>query len=61
MHYATAMCSLKSFADFDSVFQDPFDWQWTLAQTVRQGLAFQVFHYQIVDAIMVPTSKRAQM
>jgi hypothetical protein len=27
MHYATAMCSLKSFADFDSVFQDPFDWR----------------------------------
>src|SRR5260370_34193746 len=47
------MCLFEPFAEFDSVFQDLFDGQGTLTQTIRQGLALQVFHYQVIDPILV--------
>ena len=44
---------LQPVADLGPVSQDLLDGQRPLAQTVCQGLTFQVFHDQVVDAILV--------
>jgi len=45
--------SFESRADFDSAFQNLFDGQRTLAQPIGQCLAFEIFHDEKTDPILL--------
>ena len=53
VHHASAMRPLQPIADFGPVLQDLLHGQRPLAQTVRQSLAFQVFHHQVINPILM--------
>ena len=51
--HAAAMRFIESLADVDGVSQDLIDGQRPFAQAIGQGLALQVFHHQVIGAILV--------
>ena len=52
VRHPAAVRLFESFTNLDSVLQNLRHRQRPLAQTVRQSLALQVFHHQVVDAIL---------
>src|ERR1700730_17620949 len=52
MHLPTAVGLVEPFTDPDSTLQDLFGRQRPSPQTIRQGLAFQILHDQVADAVL---------
>jgi hypothetical protein len=53
MHNTTAMSFFQPMADFSCIFQYLLDRERSLIQTVGEGFAFQVFHNQKIDAVLM--------
>jgi hypothetical protein len=53
MHHSTAVGLVEPFTDPDSTLQDLFGRQRPSPQTIRQGLAFQILHDQVVGPVLM--------
>ena len=53
MHHAAAMRLVEPVANFDAIAENLIDGQRAFAQPVGKRFAFQIFHHQVIDAILV--------
>ena len=53
MNHSASVSLFESFANLDSVFQNLFGGQWTFKQTIGQRLAFQIFHDEKTDPVLL--------
>jgi hypothetical protein len=48
------MCLIQSVRDLGAEFENLIDWNRTSFQTIRQGLALDIFHNKEIKAILAP-------
>ncbi len=53
MHNTMTVGPFQTFANFNSILEQLFRGERSPAQTIGQRLAFQIFHDQIIDSILV--------
>ena len=53
MEHSTLVGFFESFADLDPTFQNRFERQRTFKQTIGERLAFQVFHDEVADPVLL--------
>src|ERR1700674_473947 len=53
MRHAFAVGLVERVGNLDGVLQDLLQRQRTFQQTLRERLAFEIFHYQIIDTVLL--------
>lgn len=61
VHDALPVRGVERLGDLDRVAQQIGDRKWPALDAIRQGLALEMLHHEVIETVLMPTSWSVQM